>query len=197
MRHAARAFSGLPPSAAWEHRDSRRGFEVAFLDAAQGLRVEGQTAAVAGDEPWAVRYVIGLDARWATRTVRVSARSRRGQHEVVLEADGGGSWGVDGQPAAHLDGCLDVDLESSCVTNALPVHRLALEVGHAADVPAAYVRAPDLRVERLEQRYTRLEDAAGGRRYRYEAPAFDFVSDVVYDEAGLVLAYPGIGRRAA
>jgi uncharacterized protein len=45
-------------------------------------------------------------------------------------------------------------------------------VGQAADAPAAYVRAVELRVERLEERYTRLQDAKGGQRYHYEAPAF-------------------------
>jgi hypothetical protein len=37
---------------------------------------------------------------------------------VTLRADGDGSWVVDGRPAPQLDGCLDVDLESSSMTNA-------------------------------------------------------------------------------
>jgi uncharacterized protein len=36
-----------------------------------------------------------------------------------------------------------------------PARRLELAVGRHADAPAAYVRAEDLRVERLEQRYLR------------------------------------------
>lgn len=46
---------------------------------------------------------------------------------------------------------LDVDLESSALTNALPVHRMGLGIEPAADAPAAYVRALDLSVDRLEQ----------------------------------------------
>jgi uncharacterized protein len=187
-----------PPFAAWRHGDAREGFEVVFLDAgADGLRAEGHTAALEDGEPFAVGYAIELDARWHTRSARVAGRSRRGSRTVTLEADGEGRWSVDGHPAPHLDGCLDVDLESSCVTNALPVHRLELGVGEAADAPAAYVRARDLTVERLEQRYTRLEDVDGAQRYRYAAPAFEFECDLAYDRAGLVLAYPGIGRRVA
>jgi hypothetical protein len=37
------------------------------------------------------------------------------------------------------------------MTNALPVHRIALPAGAPADAPAAYVRAAGLAVERLEQ----------------------------------------------
>ena len=36
-----------------------------------------------------------------------------------------------------LDGCIDVDLKSSCCTNTIPVHRLQLGVGQSADAPAA------------------------------------------------------------
>jgi uncharacterized protein len=63
--------------------------------------------------------------------------------------------------------------------------------------PAAYVRVEDLRVERLEQRYVRLESDALGRRVEYAAPAFDFVCELAYDGAELLLEYPGIPVRAA
>ena len=67
--------------------------------------------------------------------------------------------------------------------------------GEHAEAPAAYIRALDLGVERLEQRYLRLDDTKGGSRYRYRAPRFDFECELVYDESGLVLDYPGIATR--
>ena len=82
------------------------------------------------------------------------------------------------------------------MTNALPVHRLELPVGAREDAPAAYVRAPGLSVERLEQSYARIADEAAHQRYEYAAPAFDFASLLVYGEDGLVLDYPGIAVRA-
>ncbi len=78
------------------------------------------------------------------------------------------------------------------MTNALPVHRLNLEVGETADAPAAYVRALDLSVGRLEQVYRR--DAR--QRYEYSAPAFSFTALLRYDDSGLVTDYPGIAVRA-
>ena len=65
-----------------------------------------------------------------------------------------------------------------------------------ADAPAAYVRALDLSVERLEQRYVRLADGERGQRYHYTSPAFGFECELAYDESGLVLDYPGIAVRA-
>jgi hypothetical protein len=90
---------------------------------------------------------------------------------------------------------LDVDLESSAMTNALPLHRLALTSGATAQAPAAYVRALDLSVERLEQQYARISNENGHQRYDYTAPAFDFSCQLLYDEAGLVQVYPGIAVR--
>lgn len=184
-----------PPSAAWRHRDARDGFEVVFLSpGASGHGAVGTTAAVEGGEPWVVRYEIELDARWLTRGARVTGTRRT----LALRSDEPGRWQIDGRPAPHLEGCLDVDLESSVLTNAFPVHHHELEIGEHTAAPAAYVRAADLRVERLEQRYERLADDPGGRRrFRYQAPAFDFECELVYDEHGLLLDYPGIATRAA
>jgi uncharacterized protein len=190
-------FADLPWYAAWEHRDSRRGFEVVFLARPPHHRADGTTAAVETQEAWTVQYLITFDEGWITHGALVAGRSASGRRAVKLEVDVERRWRVDGGRARHLEGCVDVDLESSCLTNAFPVHRLRLAIGQAADAPAAYVRAVDLRVERLEQRYTRLGDVDGGQRYRYEAPAFGFECELVYDQAGLLLDYPGIGRRVA
>ena len=160
-----------------------------------GCRVEGHTAAVEDGDAWAVGYAIALDRDWVTRSARVSNLAAAGRRELRLEVVRPGRWLVDGEPAPQLDGCLDVDLESSSLTNAFPVHHLGLEVGQEAEAPAAYVRALDLAVERLEQRYVRLDDDGDRRRFHYTSPAFDFECELSYDASGLVLDYPGIAVR--
>ena len=114
----------------------------------------------------------------------------------MLEADGAGHWLINGEPAPHLDGCLDIDLEASAMTNALPVRRMALPPAAAAAAPAAYVRAAGLAVERLEQTYLRATCQGTCQSYDYAAPVFDFSCRLVYDQSGLVLDYPGIAVRA-
>ncbi|MFF2846485.1 putative glycolipid-binding domain-containing protein [Streptomyces sp. NPDC058001] len=192
-----RPFTPLPAAAAWRHLDARVGFEVVYAEPyGDGQRIEGRTTAMEDGEIWAVGYTIELDASRVTREARITGRSLAGTRETTLTADGAGRWLVDGAHAAHLDGCLDVDLEASAFTNALPVRRLALDIGTPTSAPAAYVRAVGLGVERLEQEYTRVEDDADGRqRYDYASPAFDFACRLVYDASGLVLDYPGIAVR--
>jgi hypothetical protein len=190
-------FVSLPSQAAWQHRGVRNGFEVVFLRARDsGCLISGCTTAIEDGTAWSVEYTIELDSGGATRSARVSGRSAAGSRSAVLEGDGMGRWLVDGEPAPQLEGCLDVDLESSAMTNALPVRRLGLAVAGQAAAPAAYVHAVGLAVDRLEQTYLRAPDGSAGHCYDYTAPVFDFQCRLVYDHSGLVIDYPGIAIRA-
>jgi hypothetical protein len=190
-------FEPLPATAAWQHQQARTGFEVVYFQpSAEGCRIEGCTTALEEGRTWAVEYTIDLDEAGVTRGARIRGRSAAGPCSAHLEADGAGRWLVDGVPAPYLDGCLDVDLESSAMTNALPVRRMGLAPGTRAAAPAAYVRAVGLAVERLEQSYLRAFDEATRQCYEYAAPAFDFACRLSYDESGLVVDYPGIAVRA-
>jgi hypothetical protein len=99
--------------------------------------------------------------------------------------------------APDLEGCFDIDLAASAFTNALPIRRLAIVVDGSVPAPAAYVRAPGLGVERLDQTYKKLPGTDGVSRYAYTAPSFQFAADLIYDEHDLVLDYPGIATRVA
>lgn len=191
---AAMPFTPLPESAAWQHAVARSGFEVVFFHATDdGWHIEGSTTAIEDNHAWIVDYVLDVDSTWTTRSAQITGRSIAGLRSTVLTSDGAGHWMVDDKPAPHLDGCLDVDLESSAMTNTLPVHRLNLSGGVRASAPAAYVRALDLTVEQLEQSYLRTSD----RTYDYAAPVFDFACRLVYDDSGLILDYPGIATRVS
>ncbi len=186
-----------PPTAAWAHQEARSGFEVVYFQPHDdGHLLTGATTAVEDGQSWIVDYEIRVDVGWRTRSARVTGRSSSRARTRLLEGDGEGRWRIDGEPALHLNGCLDVDLESSAMTNALPVHRLALTTGAVAQAPATYVRTRDLSIERLEQQYARTTDQDEHQRYNYTAPAFNVSCQLVYDEAGLVLEYPGIAVRA-
>jgi hypothetical protein len=191
------SFIAPPEFAAFEHRDATAGFEVAFFHVtSDSVVIDGYTAAAEDGEAYAVTYTIELDPQWRTRRAHVRSQSSRGSHDTAIDADGKGRWTIDGTAMPELTGCLDLDLEASALTNAFPVRRLALDVGQHAEAPAAYVRALDLRVERLEQQYQRLDDAADGRaRFDYTCSRFDTRCILEYDRTGLVLAYPGIAVR--
>ncbi|WGF88459.1 putative glycolipid-binding domain-containing protein [Marinivivus vitaminiproducens] len=150
--------------------------------------------AISGDnEPVsrAYRFVIDLDRDW--HVLRAEIECVDDGRSVVLNADGRGSWS-DGEGIAlpTLAGAIDIDLAFSPITNTLPIRRLDLQPGEAADIVTAYI-APDLSLSADPQRYTCIERA---RLYRYDSRDSDFTAEIEVDGDGLVVLYPGLFRRS-
>ena len=120
-----------------------------------------------------------LSGRWSVRT------SARG--DVDLPPPGG-------DMAAFKD-ALDCDLALSPLTNSMPVlrHNL-LEGGGPVEFLMAWVSVPDLRVLPSAQRYRFVRREGDLSIIRYESSSRDLISDLSFDQDGLCLAYPGIGR---
>jgi hypothetical protein len=155
---------------------------------AEGSHVEGQIDSSI-DDTLVTRYSIDTDASWATRFVRVATE----EGDLVLIGDGLGGWSEgDGTRLDHLVGAIDVDITATPLTNTLPLWRLGLRVGESADVLTAYIDVPELTVVADPQRYTRLDE----RSYRFESQGGDFARDITIDDAGFVVDYPGLFRRA-
>ncbi|RAJ69280.1 hypothetical protein K378_02170 [Streptomyces sp. Amel2xB2] len=189
-------FRDPPKTAAWQHIKARTGFEVVYFQpSADGWRVNGCTTAVEDGRTWSVEYELELDAAWATRGAHLAGRSADGHRTASIVTDGAGHWQIDGRVSPELDGCRDIDLESSAMTNALPVRRLRLADGDRAAAPAAYVRAADLTVERADQSYALVRDTSGAQRYEYAAPGFGVECRLTYDSSGLLREYPGLAIR--
>lgn len=159
------------------------------------MRLVGHTTAIEDSVAWSVGYDIRVSAGWVTEAVRATSISADGTRELDIVREADGTWIVDGEPRPDLDGCFDIDFESSAVTNTLPVHRIDFLPGEPVEVPAALVRADDLQVERLEQRYMLTSTPAEGPVFHYESSTFGFESTLRYDGAGFVVDYPGIAGR--
>lgn len=134
-------------------------------------------------------YAIHCDARWRVR--QVEARVAGGAH-LLLRADGEGRWsGPDGAPLPALDGCIDVDLTCTPLTNSLPIRRLGEALREREEIRVAYITLPEANVMASRQAYTWLEE----RRYRFESLSDPFQADIETDADGLVVRYPGLFRR--
>lgn len=206
------SFIALPERVSWRHVGRRGGLEHATLSRRPGggLRAVGRTVATEPAEPsWTVHYALDLDADGRTVRAVIDAHDGTRASRVALVHDGHGRWEVDGRPRPDLDGCFDVDLEASALTNAFPIWRLRLAFGESAEAPAAWVRAGDATVERLPQTYVRARDVPARarvgttavgiplHRFSYDAPTQDFTAEITYDAAGLVVDYPQIAHRIA
>ncbi|MBF6618908.1 MAG: putative glycolipid-binding domain-containing protein [Patulibacter sp.] len=187
----------LPAVAGWQHVASRTGFEVLFYAPANdGHTLRGQTTAIEDGTAWAVGYRVDLDREWRTLRVEATTSTAAGEHRTELRRTPDDHWFVDGVLRPELTGCVDVDFESSAVTNTLPVHRLDFRRDEPRSAPAAFVRADDLRVERLGQEYALLDRNDDEIRFAYASSTFDVACTLIYDASGLIVDYPGIAERA-
>jgi len=125
------------------------------------------------------------DENWLTRRVQVERTIGNDVKTLGLSVEDRGVWRSSGQELHEIHGCSDVDLAVTPATNTLPIRRLNLEVGSRESVIAAWVKFPELEIQLLSQRYTRLATNI----YRYESNT-GFSAEIVVDDLGLVTTYP-------
>ena len=155
-----------------------------------GSRFTGEVDVEEAGTKARLRYRIECDAEWRTRTASVDGEVGGQPMRIALSADGAGHWTRDGVPLPELEGALDVDLGFTPATNTLPIRRLALAVGAGAPVRSAWVRFPELRLEPLEQTYTR--EAEHVFRYRALVDGEPFSARLDTDAFGRVVRYEGL-----
>jgi uncharacterized protein len=181
----------MPFDLGWQAREEP-GIEHVIASAdASGFRADGQLVLVTEHGPARAGYQLECDADGRVRSLRVSVTTGQGTRSMTLDADGDGHWQRDGQPQPALDGCIDVDINRTPLTNTLPVRRLKLAPGQARDLDVVYVTVPELETRPVRQRYTRLEQP--NAMYRYESGSFR--ADLPVDGDGFVLDYPRYWQR--
>lgn len=180
-------------SVVWRRVD-QPGLEYSKLVAVDGeWYLTGTVVLVQDGMPCELRYRVVCDESW--RTVSADIRGTLGVQPVNIQIanDGALGWVMNGGLCAGLEGCVDIDLSFTPSTNTLPIRRLNLDVGESADVSAAWLRFPDLALERLDQRYTRTDETT----YRYESSGGEFMRELNVNGSRLVLEYPGLWERVA
>jgi hypothetical protein len=195
----------MPTRAAVWMKDEPAGCEFAEITLEPDRLTARGVAIGISPIPYRVDYVLETGASFVTTLLDVSSRGAEWSRRLVLRSGGAGWWTIDAEaegnpdlPApggdpAELAGALDCDLGLSPVTNVMPILRYGLlsAVGQA-ELTAAWVSVPDLRVRPDGQRYT----GAGTNLIRYDALDGSFSATISVDDDGLVLDYPGIARRA-
>jgi len=148
-----------------------------------GLSLVGTVLGAQDGVPVRIEYRVLTDGAGLTTAAHV--RDLRGfdQRTVAVERDSKGGWSVDGARVRALRSATDVDLGFSPATNTLPIRRLRLAVGASKTIKAAWIRYPELTIEKADQTYTRIDEFS----YRYRSG--DFEAELTVDDAGLVAGY--------
>ena len=142
-----------------------------------------------------IRYRIRCDLKWQVRDVLVQSLDEQG-HTLRFASDGFGNWtNESGDSMPELNGCFDVDITATPFTNTLPIRRLNLMAGEAAEIKVVYFTIPEIQVSVARQRYTCVETNNARAKYRFESLGDGFTAVITVDADGLVEDYPGLFKR--
>lgn len=155
--------------------------------------LQGVVLTVVDSRPYHVQYVVYCDRDWVTGGLHVHTTQGDVHRQLQLRRDTSGSWWRDDELLSEFDGLMDIDLSVTPSTNTLPIRRMGLSVGAAAPTDAVWVRFPELTLQRLAQRYTRVAEL----RYAYESAGGSFKADIDVDEQGVVVRYGQLWERVA
>lgn len=182
----------FPPTShmIWRRLDVPGREEARIARTETGWHLTGHVTVEEGGIAARLRYVIDCDPAWRTRSAVIDGDAGGAAIRFELNADGGGQWTLNGKPMDAFTGALDVDLGFTPATNTLPIRRLGLGIGDSAPVRSAWLRFPELRLEPLDQTYTRETE----RSYQYRAlvDGEPFVARLDVDGFGRVLRYEGL-----
>jgi hypothetical protein len=158
-------------------------------EAADGITVRSSLIGEDDGFAFGAFYEIQLDPDWTFRSLVLRHSDGR---VLRLTSNGEGDFKLNGSRAPQFEGCVDIDISGTPLTNTLPLRRRRFETGVPQHFDMVYVPLDTLEPFRDEQIYTRLDD----RHYRYEAADGSFTEVLSVDANGFVVDYPTLFRRA-
>ena len=181
----------LLAEALWRRFDQPSFDYCRLVQAPDAFSMGGVLLTVSDGKPLHVRYHVFCGADWTTRAVHVETEQGDARKRLELRREPSGEWWRGDERLPAFDGLTDIDLAFTPATNTLPIRRLGLKAGEAASTDAVWVRFPELTIERLPQRYVRIDDYG----YRYESRGGSFTADLIVDDQGVVITYGDIWER--
>jgi hypothetical protein len=160
---------------------------VERLQLTVGEQLRARSNVTDSDERYDYEVILAYD--WVFRELTVRSH---GDRRLDVHRSTDGTWSVNDELRPDLAGAIDIDLAFSPFTNTLPIRRLNLAIGSAAEITTAYIDVPSLRVMPDPQRYTRT----AVHRYLYESLDSDFSRQITVDPDGFVIDYPGLYSRS-
>ena len=171
----------------WRNLETRGVEKATIQETATEVRIDSHVT----DSPVAgviLQYQLRLDTHWRVREAILQLHDG---DRLVLEADGAGHWQRNGKACPALEGCIDVDIAATPLTNTLPIRRLGLAHGACIDLDVVMVAVPSLQVTCVRQRYLRHD----AYHYQYRGLDTGTVAELRVDEYGMVACYPGLFTR--
>ena len=131
-------------SVLWQRVDMPGHEAVRVYEGEDGWYLDGAAIFSFDGKPCRLEYLIECDSDWITSFATVDGFVGEEVVAIEIEAEDG-VWYLNGDEIRDVEGCTDIDLNFSPVTNLLPIKRSDLAIGSEASVRAAWLRFPSLK----------------------------------------------------
>lgn len=111
----------------------------------------------------------------------------------MFKGDSKGNWIVNGKGDKNFDGCIDIDIPLTPLTNTLPINRLNISPDQEQQIRVIYCDLLQGKFTAVNQKYIRRSDSI----YHYQNVPNDFEAEIEVDAHGLVIDYPQLFVRTA
>lgn len=148
----------------------------------------GTIVGASQSKPLETSYKLETDS--ASELLTVSIRTLN-QPVITLRQTDRHWQDENGKVLPEFDGCADVDISLTPLTNTFPIRRLRLAVKASKVVKVIYIDALTGELKLASQKYSRLS----ANVYQYENLASGFTANLTVDDEGFVIDYPGVWRQ--
>lgn len=157
----------------------------------KGSEISSSIIGIYSNALYKIEYRISTNQYWETTFFEIRSQLNDTIETIGFRKEGKEGWTVNGQPEEKFDGCIDIDISLTPLTNTLPINRLKLSEKEERQFKVLYVDVLGRKTMPVQQKYIRLSQT----EYKYENVPNDFESVITVDDLGLVLEYPGLFKR--
>ena len=143
------------------------------------------------DKLYQVKYKIQLNPFWQTYYCLVEAQFDDEIKSFEFSKNEKEEWSLNGKYQPEFDGCLDVDIPLTPLTNSLPINRLQFKQNQEEKIDVVYIDLLENEIRRVKQKYQRISNEI----YKYENIPNDFEAEIKVDNLGFVIDYPQLFKR--
>ena len=133
-----------------------------------------------------LRYTIEVNADWQTLQCDIITEVDGQLQNYSFHNVGNSQWTMNGVLHPEFDGCTEVDISLTPLTNTLPINRLRLKVNIEAEIKVICIDVLKQEINTVRQKYRKLS----ADEYRFENVSNDFKALIKVNAQGFVTDYP-------
>ncbi|WP_026919503.1 putative glycolipid-binding domain-containing protein [Gordonia shandongensis] len=185
------ADAGVKAMLTWRSPDGRRLEQVRLNVNGSRVRAYGRIVAAAADrEAYSASYELVTTDSGVARRLSVRLLREPGESALDVSRDMDGRWMVQTPTSSvrsHFDGAETVSVEGSPFFASIPLRRFGIVAGgRRDDVPVVTLRLPECEIDAASMSYV------GGGAGRVTVACAGRTDELVVDDDGIVLDYPGV-----